>query len=77
CLFELPARVSAGASTAGFVAGIFPIGFFDLMAVWLYKVSIKTVQFSIIQYSIAILSEDKRIQLLLMGFSFKACLEGA
>ena len=38
------------------------------MAVWLYKVSIKTGQFSIIQDSIASISEDQRIQLLLIDF---------
>ncbi|MGT2596799.1 L-lactate permease [Staphylococcus aureus] len=44
-VFELPARVSAGAITEGVVAGIFPIGYIVLMAVWLYKVSTKTGQF--------------------------------
>ncbi|HFD6364897.1 TPA: L-lactate permease, partial [Staphylococcus aureus] len=76
-VFELPARVSAGAITEGVVAGIFPIGYIVLMAVWLYKVSIKTGQFSIIQDSIASISEDQRIQLLLIGFCFNAFLEGA
>ena len=74
-VFELPARVSAGAITEGVVAGIFPIGYIVLMAVWLYKVSIKTGQFSIIQDSIASISEDQRIQLLLIGFCFNAFLE--
>ncbi len=58
-LFELPVRVSAGAITEGVVAGIFPIGYIVLMAVWLYKVSIKTGQFSIIQDSIADTSRTK------------------
>ncbi len=47
------------------------------MAVWLYKVSIKTGQFSIIQDSIASISVDQRIQRLLIGFCFNAFLEGA
>ena len=75
-VFELPARVSAGAITEGVVAGIFPIGYIVLMAVWLYKVSIKTGQFSIIQDSIASISEDQRIQLLLIDFvstHFRRC----
>ena len=59
-VFELPARVSAGAITEGVVAGIFPIGYIVLMAVWLYKVSIKTGQFSIIQDSIASISEGPK-----------------
>ncbi|MGT0243698.1 L-lactate permease [Staphylococcus aureus] len=74
-VFELPARVSAGAITEGVVAS--PIGYIVLMAVWLYKVSIKTGQFSIIQDSIASISVDQRIQLLLIGFCFNAFLEGA
>ncbi|QSY53980.1 L-lactate permease [Staphylococcus simiae] len=76
-VFKLPIPVSAGAITEGVVAGIFPIGYIVLMAVWLYKVSIKTGQFNIIQDSIASISQDQRMQLLLIGFCFNAFLEGA
>lgn len=76
-IFDLPGRVSVGAITEGFFQGILPIGYIIVMAVWLYKVSNGTGQFSIIQDSISGISQDHRIQLLLIGFSFNAFLEGA
>ena len=76
-VFELPARVSAGAITEGVVAGIFPIGYIVLMAVWLYKVSIKTGQFSIIQDSIASISEDQKNPTIINWILFQRILEGA
>jgi L-lactate permease len=51
--------------------------FIVIMAVWLYKIAVKTGKFDIIRGSIANISEDQRLQLLLIGFSFNAFLEGA
>lgn len=76
-IFELPKGLAAGAVTEGIFQGILPIGYIVVMAVWLYKVSNGTGQFSIIQDSISGISQDQRIQLLLIGFSFNAFLEGA
>ena len=47
------------------------------MAVLLYKITLKSGQFATIQDSITSISQDQRIQLLLIGFSFNAFLEGA
>nr|WGD73313.1 L-lactate permease [Bacillus subtilis] len=47
------------------------------MAVWLYKIAVKTGKFTIIRSSIAGISPDQRLQLLLIGFCFNAFLEGA
>jgi L-lactate permease len=43
----------------------------------LYKVSVKTGQFDIIRSSILSVTEDQRLQLILVGFCFGAFLEGA
>jgi hypothetical protein len=48
-----------------------------IAAVFLYKVSVKTGQFDIIRSSILSITEDQRLQMLLVGFSFGAFLEGA
>ena len=48
-----------------------------MMAVLLYKITLESGQFSTIQDSITSISQDQRIQLLLIGFSFNAFLEGA
>ena len=54
-----------------------PIGYIVMMAVLLYKITLESGQFSTIQDSITSISQDQRIQLLLIGFSFNAFLEGA
>lgn len=48
-----------------------------MMAVLLYKITQESGQFNTIQDSITSISQDQRIQLLLIGFSFNAFLEGA
>lgn len=76
-VFKLPGAVAAGGVTEGVVQGLFPIGYIIIMAVWLYKVSVESGKFKIIQDSISGISPDQRIQLLLIGFCFNSFLEGA
>lgn len=76
-LFKLPFAVAAGGVLEGVLQGIMPIGYIIIMAVWLYKVTDKSGKFQVIQDSIAGISNDQRIQLLLIGFCFNAFLEGA
>src|SRR5699024_10535053 len=64
-------------SIEGFFQGVIPIGYIVIMAVLLYKVTNETGQFDKIQDSIASVSQDHRIQLLLIGFAFNGFLEGA
>ena len=75
--FKLPVGIASGAVVEGFFQGIFPIGYIVIMAVLLYKITLKSGQFATIQDSITSISLDQRIQLLLIGFSFNAFLEGA
>ena len=70
-------NIATGASIEGFFQGIIPIGYIVIMAVLLYKVTNETGQFDKIQDSIASVSQDHRIQLLLIGFAFNGFLEGA
>lgn len=76
-IFGLPLMQSGGAVIEGVVQGLFPIGYIIIMAVWLYKVSVVSGKFQTIQDSIATISADQRVQLLLIGFCFNAFLEGA
>lgn len=76
-IFKLPGTMATGAVIEGVYQGWLPIGYIVIMAVWLYKLSTKTGQFAVIQDSIASISQDQRIQLLLIGFCFNAFLEGA
>lgn len=75
--FGMPATQVAGAAFLGFANGMFPIGFIVLMAVWLYKLTIRSGKFEVIRGSIAAISEDQRIQVVLIAFCFGGFLEGA
>ncbi|BDG34556.1 L-lactate permease [Saccharococcus caldoxylosilyticus] len=77
CFFHMPVSKALAASIYGIANGLWPIGYIVIMAVWLYKIAVKTGKFDIIRGSIANISEDQRLQLLLIGFSFNAFLEGA
>lgn len=76
-VFGMPLENIAGAALLGVANGIFPIGFIVLMAVWLYKLAIRSGKFEVIRGSIATVSEDQRIQVLLIAFCFGGFLEGA
>ena len=76
-VFGMPFDNIAGAALLGVANGVFPIGFIVLMAVWLYKLAIRSGKFEVIRGSIATVSEDQRIQVLLIAFCFGGFLEGA
>lgn len=61
----------------GFLFGLWPIAWIIVTAVFLYKVTVRTGQFEIIRASVVSVTEDQRLQMLMVGFSFGAFLEGA
>jgi lactate permease len=71
-----PACVFAAAGY-GAAFGLFPIGWIVLAAIFLYSLTVETGQFEIVKHSVTSLSEDRRIQALLIAFSFGAFVEGA
>ncbi|MBN9655031.1 L-lactate permease [Halobacillus sp. GSS1] len=75
--FDMPMGNAIAASFHGIANGLWPIGYIVIMAVWLYKIAVRTGKFTVIRSSIANISQDQRLQLLLIGFSFNAFLEGA
>src|SRR5262245_50104792 len=66
-----------GAAGYGAAFGLLPIGWIVLSAIFLYTLTVETGQFEIVKHSIASLSDDRRIQALLIAFSFGAFVEGA
>ncbi|MGJ7542325.1 L-lactate permease [Variovorax sp. LT1R16] len=76
-VFGMPFENIVGAALLGVANGVFPIGFIVLMAVWLYKLAIRSGKFEVIRGSIATISEDQRVQVLLIAFCFGGFLEGA
>ncbi|MFI8570565.1 L-lactate permease [Stenotrophomonas bentonitica] len=75
--YRMPLSQALAAAGYGFVYGLWPIAWIILGAVFLYKVSVKTGQFDIIRASILSVTEDQRLQMLMVGFAFGAFLEGA
>ena len=76
-IFGMPVTAGAGSILYGFLSGLWPIGWIVLMAVWLYRISVRSGGFEIVRSSISSISTDQRIQMLLIAFCFGGFLEGA
>jgi lactate permease len=75
--FKMPVGTAVMAASQGAVYGIIPIGWIIVTSVFLYNVTVRTGQFDIIRYSVLSITADRRVQALLVAFSFGAFLEGA
>ncbi|MDO4998024.1 MAG: lactate permease LctP family transporter [Neisseria sp.] len=75
--FGMPTSMALSSAVMGFAYGIWPIAWIIITAVFLYKITVKTGQFDVIRSSVLSITEDQRLQMLLVGFSFGAFLEGA
>ncbi|KFG94835.1 L-lactate permease [Burkholderia paludis] len=75
--YGMPVRQALAAAGFGFAYGLWPIAWIIVAAVFLYKIVVKTGQFDIIRASVLSITDDQRLQMLLIGFSFGAFLEGA
>lgn len=75
--FGMPAEYALLSTLYGAMFGLWPIGWIVVTAVFLYNLTVKTGQFEIIKDSIASITDDRRLQALLIAFSFGAFLEGA
>ncbi|WP_447593866.1 lactate permease LctP family transporter [Aquipseudomonas campi] len=75
--FNMPADMAFAAAGYGFAYGLWPIAWIIVAAVFLYKLTVKSGQFEIIRSSVLSITDDQRLQVLLIGFSFGAFLEGA
>ncbi|SDH80995.1 L-lactate permease [Desulfosporosinus hippei] len=76
-VYKMPVGTALSASFLGITNGLFPIAWIVIAAVFLYNLTVESGHFDIIKSSIATISDDRRIQALLVAFSFGAFLEGA
>ncbi|MFC4076038.1 lactate permease LctP family transporter [Salinithrix halophila] len=76
-VYQMPVALAGTSLGYGFLTGLFPIGWIIVTAVFLYKITVKTGQFDIIRSSIVSITDDHRLQALLIAFCFGAFLEGA
>jgi lactate permease len=75
--FGMPPAAALAAAAHGACFGLWPIGWIVLSAVFLFDLTVRTGQFGVVKRSVASLSPDRRIQVLLIAFCFGAFLEGA
>ncbi len=75
--YGMPAKYALLATIDGAIFGIFPVCWIIVTALFIYNLSVKTGQFEIIKNSLASITDDRRMQALLIAFSFGAFLEGA
>ena len=75
--FTMPADAAVASALYGACYGLFPIGWIILNVIFLYQLTDRKGQFKVLRESIAGISGDRRLQLLLIAFSFGAFFEGA
>jgi lactate permease len=75
--FGMPAQAASAALGYGACFGLLPIGWIVFCAVFLFHLTVRSGQFEIVKRSVAAVSPDRRIQALLIAFSFGTFLEGA
>jgi L-lactate transport len=76
-VYRMPADRLAAAVLYGAAFGLFPIGWVVFAAILLYRVTLESGKVEIVKNSVGHLTEDRRLQALLIAFAFGAFIEGA
>lgn len=76
-VFKMPALLAVTSFTYGVGFGLLKIIWIVVAAVFLYDISVETGQFEIMKESVAAITPDRRLQLLLVAFCFGSFIEGA
>jgi lactate permease len=76
-VYHMPPSMAGNAAFLGGLTGLLPIGWIVLNIIFLHQLTEKNGSFKILQDSIAGITEDRRLQLLLIAFAFGAFFEGA
>lgn len=75
-VYGMPVKLALLSAAHGALYGLFPICWLVLMAVFLFNLTVKSGQFEIIKHYMASITSDRRLQALLIAFSFGSFLEG-
>ncbi len=75
--FGMPVGAALAAAANGACFGLVPIGWIVLAAVFLFHLTVRAGQFDVVKQSVAAISPDRRMQALLIAFSFGSFVEGA
>ncbi|MGB2625264.1 MAG: L-lactate permease [Candidatus Acidiferrum sp.] len=76
-VFHMPPLMGVRAAVYGACYGLFPIGWIILNVIFLYDMNCASGRFNVLQKSLMGITQDRRLQLLLIAFSFGAFFEGA
>ncbi|HUT07434.1 MAG TPA: L-lactate permease [Candidatus Latescibacteria bacterium] len=76
-VFTMPAGMALRTAGLGAAYGLFPIGWIILNVIFLYDLTVEKGHFKVMQDSLTGITRDRRLQLLLIAFSFGAFFEGA
>src|SRR5271157_388336 len=76
-VFHMPVKMASITAIYGASYGLFPIGWIILNVIFLYRMTLQTGRFKVLQQSMTGITQDTRLQLLLIAFSFGAFFEGA
>ena len=76
-IFGMPGSMALSATLMGAANGLLPIGWIILNVIFLYQLTERKGQFAILRESITGVTQDRRLQLLLIAFCFGAFFEGA
>ena len=74
-VYGMPLGQSLLAGTEGAAFGFFPILWIVINAIWVYQMTVETGHFDVLRRSFARVSDDQRIQAVIIAFSFGALLE--
>ena len=75
-VWKMPAGLAISSTLMGAAFGLFPIVWIVVTAVWVYNMTIESGEFEIIKDSLARLTDDRRLQALLIAYSFSCFIEG-
>ena len=74
-VYPMPVGQALDSTAEGAAFGLFPIMWIVVNAVWLYNVTVRTGDFAVLRRSFAKVSDDQRVQAIIIAFSFGALLE--
>ncbi|PKQ45374.1 L-lactate permease [Confluentibacter flavum] len=75
-IYGMPLELALISSTSGTLYGMFPICWIVITAVFLFNMTVESGQFEVIKHFMASITSDRRLQAILIAFSFGSFLEG-
>ncbi|MBC3982234.1 L-lactate permease [Streptomyces sp. AC536] len=73
--YDMPVGQTVSGAAQGALFGLFPILWIVVNALWVYRMTVRTDHFDVLRRSFGRLSDDPRVQALVIAFCFGALLE--